>query len=199
MQEYIKSFLSRFVRRLPVVGGLADCSAKDHLAAAKDLILALSFSTVAFWLSVIVLRALARNASKPISDILYSTIANGELIIFSVSFLGPVILVALADRQGKMQFPGRDWHIYAVWGIAITGGALFTLIKVVANLAPDFPGLTSSLDMATLVGISIWMSAFAVCIRYLSIVYQKSMLASDSLLQRKDQQFADDFAARRGK
>jgi hypothetical protein len=184
---------------LPIVGGLAYCSAKDHGKAAKEFLISVAFSTAGFWASVVILRTFKSNSNKSTLDLFLSTIGNGELFIFSVSFLGPILITSLADRKGKREFPGRDWHVFGLIALGILSALLFSLIKVLKNV-PISSGieLLDTIDMHLVVQFSIWIAASAVFLRYLTIVYQKSLLTSDELMLNQDAEFARSFAAHRG-
>jgi len=178
-------------KKIPLIGGLADCTYKDHKKAAKEFFFALLFSTVTFWLSAFVLKVFRANAEKGYFDLLHSTLSNGELLIFAVSFLGPIFLIALSDRQGKREFPGREWHILALMCVASIAAVLFAQVKTAHDTSD---GLTF-LNMSFVVIASYWLAGGALLLRYLTMVYQKSMLASDELMPKHDKDFARNYAA----
>lgn len=195
--KFVRQFISNLFRALPIFGGLMDCTYKHHLKALKEFFLSFTFSTVTFWLSAIVLSTLSVNAERSFADILESTMNNGELLIFAVSMLGPVLLVATTDRQGLREFPGKDFHIFLLVIIAIIAAVLYAQMKTVSTLtASSEIALIGTIHVQTVVRISFILAAIAVVMRYLTIVYQKSMHAADEIMKSEVDDFAIEFAER---
>nr|WP_041296676.1 hypothetical protein [Janthinobacterium sp. Marseille] len=185
------------LRRTALIGGLADCSVKNHVSACKEIFISLAFSTVAFWLTIIVFRLMVANSHKSLLELFKVTINNGELLIFAITFIGPVLAAALGDRQGKKRFPSQDWHVYLVLIIGGLSASFFVIIKLLKSMStPTFDVLTQ-IDMPLLINCSIGLAAIAICTRYLAIVYQKNMFTSDEILPKQDAQFAELYAAHR--
>lgn len=178
------------VRRLPIVSRLADCTIKDHLQALKELSFAFAFSTVTFWLGAIIMMPQKLFSEKGYWELLLSTFANGELLIFSVSFIGPIFLATLVDRPaGKTQFPGREWHMAFLIIIALISAALFSTLKS-QQIAQ---GGLQNLDMEFLRTSSYLLALLAVLLRYLTFVYQKNMNTLDEYGPKDAMRFADSY------
>lgn len=131
-------------------------------------------------------------AGKSYFNLLEGTVANGELLIFSVSFIGPIFLATLVERPaGKSQFPNREWHIGLLCVVALIASALFSQLKAQAVV----PGSPSSLDMDILRNISYCLAIGAVVMRYLTFLYQKNMNTLDEYGPKGDKKFAADYIA----
>lgn len=190
--HYVGQFLLWVLRKIPLFSRLADCTAKDHAQAAKEFSFALAFSSVTFWLSAVIMLPQKAFAGQSYLDLLASTVANGELLIFSVSFIGPIFLATLVDRPaGKSQFPNREWHIGLLCVVALIASALFSQLKAQAAV----PGAPSTLDMEILRTMSYALAIGAVVMRYLTFLYQKNMNTLDEYGPKGDKKFADDYIA----
>lgn len=193
----IREAARSLLRRTAFIGGLADCSAKNHISACKEMFISLAFSTAAFWLTLVILRVMVSNSGKSTIELFKLTISNGELLIFAISFLGPVLAAALGDRQGKKQFPSRDWHVYLVLIIGSLSAIFFAIIKLLTAMSTPTENVLSEIDMPFLINLSIGFACIAIAARYLATVYQKNMLTSDEIFPRQDAQFAEQYAAHR--
>lgn len=187
-------------RILPILGPLVFCTTSDHAKALKEFLMSVSFATATFWVSAIVFRLFKSNADKSYLDLLQSTISNGELLIFSVSFLGPVFLAAAADPNGKNEFPGRSWHMFALIGVSGISALIFAVNKAFSSIKfPEPLGtLAQHIDTTLIVNYSLFLAATALILRYLTIVYSKSMQAPDESMRQDDISFAERFARHRG-
>lgn len=180
------------LRKIPLFSQLADCTLKDHAQAAKEFSFALGFSSVTFWLSAIIMLPHKAFTGQSYFDLLASTVANGELLIFSVSFIGPIFLATLVERPaGKSQFPNREWHIGLLCIVAIVASALYSQVKAEAVIK----GVPSTLDMDILRNISYGLAIGALIMRYLTFLYQKNMNTLDEYGPRGDKKFAENYIA----
>jgi hypothetical protein len=189
--QNVGRFLLGVLRKIPVISRLADCTAKDHAQALKEFSFALAFSTVTFWLSAVIMLPRKEFAGQSYWKLLANTVENGELLIFSVSFIGPIFLATLVDRPaGKSQFPGRDWHVASLCVVALIASALFSQLK-----AQSAPGAPINLDMDVLRNLSYCLAAGAGAMRYLTFVYQKNMTTLDEYGPKGDKLFSDSYIA----
>ncbi|TFW18859.1 hypothetical protein [Duganella callida] len=181
------------VRPLPLIGGLADCSGKDHVQALKEFFFALAFSTTTFWVTVVIMSVLIDYQKASLLDMILKTVSNGELLIFSVSFAGPILLAAMQDRKGKSPFPGAIWHVYALWVFAVVAAVIFGLLRL-QTIAPSL-NLNVSLNMNAIRQWSYYIFGLALFLRYTAVVYQKMLASTDASGQKQDKAFADQWAA----
>lgn len=191
---YAKKFadsLTWLLRQLPLLGGLADCTWNDHKLAAKEFFFAFSFSTLTFWVSVLIMSVLALYSTTSTASLILKTVSNGELLIFSVSFAGPILMIAMQDRSGKSPFPGAIWHVAALWFFAVAASIIFGLLKVQV-LAPN---INLGLDMEAVRKGSYYIFALSLVLRYTTVVYQKMLAAADASGPKQDKVFADRWVA----
>lgn len=187
----VVDLLRWLLRKLPIIGGLADCTAKDHTLAVKEFFFAVAFSTATFSITALIMSVLSQYSSTSFTTLLLKTVSNGELLIFSVSFAGPIFVTAMQDRQGKSPFPGAIWHVFALGVFAVTASILFALLKIQGVI----PGTNLKLDMDSIRSTSYFIAVCALLLRYTTFVYQKMLVASDALGPKQDKDFADRFAA----
>ncbi|MDB5768047.1 MAG: hypothetical protein JWQ61_2861 [Collimonas fungivorans] len=184
-------FLLSSLRQLPLVGGLADCTGRDHKLAVREFFLALVFSTTTFWITVVIMSVLVVYSSTSTFDLILKTVSNGELLIFSVSFAAPILLVAAQDRSGKVPFPGAIWHVVALWVFAIVAAIISGLLKV-QTVAPN---INLGLNMGAVKSMSYYVFAVALFLRYTTVVYQKMLATADASGPKQDKVFADRWVA----
>lgn len=186
----IESFLIWLLRCLPLIGGLADCKVRDHKLAVKEFFLAFVFSTTTFWVTFALMSVLAMNSTTSATDLILKTVSNGELLLFSVSFAGPIFLVAMQERSGKTPFPGAIWHVVVLCAFAIVAASVSGVLKV-QSVAPN---VNLDLNMEGVRNLSYFIFAIAVVLRYTTIVYQKMLVNADAAGPKQDKAFADQWA-----
>jgi hypothetical protein len=134
---------------------------------------------------------LALYSTTSTTDLILKTVSNGELLIFSVSFAGPILLTAMQDRSGKSPFPGAIWHVFALWAFAVVASIIFGLLKVQVVA----PNVNLGLDMEAVRNGSYYVFFLALVLRYTTVVYQKMLAAADASGPKQDKVFADRWAA----
>jgi len=176
---------------VPLLGPLANCSITDHKSALKEFTVILVFATVTFWLSALFLKALKLNDEASYISLLLSTVRSGELFIFSVAFLGPILVTAAEDPKYARQFPGRIWHFLALVFIALIAAGFYALLKIAQT-----QGLHELFNKEFLFDSSVIISVTAVSLRYLAIVYRKQTFNPEKELKQQEGNFADEFEQR---
>lgn len=179
---------------LAIVGPLAYCSTDNHKSSLKELVQIIGFSTMTFWLSALILKGLSSNATSSYFDVLLSTMRSGELFIFTVAFMGPILIVAGEDPKGAKPFPGRGWHLFLLTVVAIVAGCFFAIIKV-GEHTTGFLGL---FDPDFVFHTSVWLAGVAVFLRYLAIVYRKNSFNPEKDFKRQEDAFSAQFEQRHG-
>lgn len=179
--------LRAILRKIPLFGDLADCHVSDHSKAAKEFAVITLFATTTFWFSALILLGLDANKDLHYLHMLGTTVRSGELFIFSVAFLGPVLWTALEDPVGTRPFPGKLWHTLAVLILGLVCAAFFALIKV-ASIPGSF-----RLNAEFLFSLSLWTAGFCLLLRYLALVYRKATLRPDEAMKRGEEAFASQF------
>jgi hypothetical protein len=179
---------------LPILGPLAYCTASHHKSAAKEFSVTVLFSTATFWLSALFLKALMANKGLSYFELIGTTVKSGELFIFTVAFLGPILITAAEDPHNAKEFPDRMWHFLALMALALIAAGFFALIKTAYSddiAKPLF-------DKEFLFEASITTALCALLLRYLALVYRKQTLISEKELKNREGAFADAFSARHG-
>jgi len=123
---------------------------------------------------------------------LRTTVENGELTIFAVSLLGPILFLALddvpenADSPGRTkEFPGKISHMFVVVVLCLLCGALYAGIKV----GTDF-------EQSALFVTSFYIAVAAVTLRYLATAYRKETLRPDEDWKADEEDFVEQFKKR---
>lgn len=177
------------ISQIPILGYLTSCGVEEHKNALKEFAISFGFSTAAFWLSALVLMALKINEKSSYISVLNSTIQSGELFIFTVGFVGSILWTALEDPKSAKPFPGRTWHIVALFIIGFVAAAFFALAKIAYT-----PDIGSYFSMPFLIKASIYLALTVTVLRYLAIVYRKQTLNPEKEMKTQEQGFAKAFA-----
>ena len=185
-----RSWLSRKISGFPVLGHLVYCKWPQHLAAAREMFVITSFATATFWLTALFLMTSQTARANGYVTTVLSTARSGELFIFAVGFLGPILLTALDDpKDAKREFPGRLWHIFALIVIGFVATGYHAQIKAGqlhgGTLAPS--------DQEFLFQVSAWIAIAAVVLRYLAIVYRKSTFVPEDEIKLPETEFAKQY------
>jgi len=125
--------------RLPILGGLAYSTLADHAAALKEFLVVAGFSTATFWLSAFIAKFSQSNAAIPYPELVLKTVSQGELFIFSVAILGPVLYTVLEEPfWAKRGFPEKLIHITLAVALTVFAAAGFSRVKLTTDLNLDF-------------------------------------------------------------
>jgi hypothetical protein len=190
------SFFKWFRRKwagFPLLGYLAYCTCKNHYDSLKELSQTLVFSLATFWFTAALLMAYKSNVTHTYFELLEKTANAGQLFIFTVSFLGPVFLIAGEDPKDAKVFPGRTTHLIVLFLVAALSAGFYA-IQLGAR---ENPG-SIEIDPTFLLRASIVAAVIAVILRYLAVVYRKSTLNFDpeEQLRAPAKDFAAEFANR---
>ncbi|MDZ4818320.1 MAG: hypothetical protein SGJ20_05040 [Planctomycetota bacterium] len=189
--EHVASF-SRFLRQkfstVPILGPLVYSSASHHKNAAKDLCVILTFATATFWLTALLL--LINKDARAIGywGMLLYTVQSGELFIFSVGFIGPILLLALNDQKGHKEFPGRGSHVVALIVVGFVAVGFHSQIR-----AQIFRGTFDEADLSFGFTVSIYIACAAVLLRYLAMVYRQSTFDPEVEIKAPEANFANEY------
>lgn len=187
----------RWLGRIPLIGPMFLCSWKDHGSALKDFLITVAFSSITFWLSALVLSVFEKNNGIAYSELLMSTVQGGELFIFSLGILGPILLIVMDDGRKAKSFPSGVWLMFFLFVAAAICGGLFAVMKTTAAAA-EVGGM--GIDKPLAVSISFWAAGGACLLRYLTIAYNKSLAKFNAEdLQADEQDFKNAFASRHGR
>lgn len=192
-----RSLSGTFFPSIPVIGPLARCTLRHHFVSLKEFLITLCFSTMTFWLTAILLRAFMQNRDERAAALLYQTVNSGQLFIFAVAFLGPILIAAGDDPPRAKVFPDRTWH-FLVLILLATVAAGFYAMQLIGKAGPSH----AVIDENFLFRASIWIGTLSVVLRYLTIVYRHSTLPTEfdveAELKEPVEEFAKAFAERHG-
>jgi glucan phosphoethanolaminetransferase (alkaline phosphatase superfamily) len=177
--------------KVPLIGPLFYCDGKDHIAASKEIFFGLSFATATFWLSALFLLSVKTETARSYFELILATVSHGELFIFSVGFLGPILLVTSEDPAEARPFPGRSWHVLALLVLGFIAAGFHSQIK-----AAQFEQRLSAYDQDFLFSASLIIAGAAIILRYLSVLYRKSTFKPKSELKDVEEEFAKKFEQR---
>lgn len=183
----------RWLGKWPVIGHLPNCTKKDHESAFNEFVPTILFSTATFWLTALILRAFKSYDNKTWLGLLYETTKSGQLFIFAVGMLGPILIVSAVDLPNAKQFPGRLGHfaVLLVLGAAASGFYGLVLLSRESFGAP-------LVNAEYLYGASIAIAAFVLVLRYLTTVYRKNTqnATPEEIMKQPEKDFASEFEAR---
>lgn len=185
-------FLSKW-SNLAIVGPLAYCSTENHKSSLREITIIVAFSTMTFWLSALLLKGLSATSQVSYLNVLLSTVKSGELFIFTVAFMGPILIVAAEDPKGAKPFPGRGWHLFLLTAIAIVAGCFFAMMKVGQHAE-----IMEIFNQDFLYHVSLWLAGFAIFLRYLAILYRKNTFNPEKDFKRQEDNFSTQFETRHG-
>ena len=177
-----------FFKHIPIVGHLVYCTRDDHAQVFKEMLVTLLFSTATFWLTSVFLMGAAPNRAMGMAHVLHSTVKTGELFIFSVGFMGPILLIT-EWKKGDKEFPGRLGHIVALLIVCLVSAGFHSQIK-----SAQLQGKMVEDDLNFLFWISLAAAIAAVILRYLAMVYKKSSFRPGIELKGREADFAADYA-----
>ena len=190
----------KFVARLrhtfshiPLLGPLFYARWPDHRSSFKELFISLAFSTVTFWGTAIFLLAIAASREQTYLELVYSTVSKGELFIFSVGLLGPILLATADDLEDDRPRFGRVWHIVALLVLGLMATGFHAQIK-----AAQFENRLPAMNLDFLFHASVAVAIAAICLRYLALLYRKSTFIPIRELSDPVDQFSSAFNARHG-
>lgn len=191
--HWLKDRLQSGWLMLPIVGPLVNCTWADHRASIKEFMQSVAFATMTFWLTAVILMVFRVFERDTFSEALARTVQEGQLLIFAVAFMGPILIIAAEDPKYAREFPGRSWHFLALILLAATAAALYAL-----QLGLKIGQIGDVLNSDLLLDMSVWISAFALLLRYLSIVYRKQSADPERVLKGPEQNFMKAFVGRHG-
>lgn len=182
-----------FWRKVPIVGPLASCTLKNHAEAFSEFVVNLLFGTLTFWGTALLLLTFASSKGMLFGDLLFETVNSGQLYIFAVGMLGPILLTTSTSEDGEKKFPSQRWHLVALVLLGIFATGFYSQSLAVRRGSHDY-------DEDVLFAVSAVIAICAVVLRYLAVVTKKSMdtLNVDERIRQPERSFTSDFSARHG-
>jgi hypothetical protein len=123
-----EDFLDK-TRKIPIFGGLVDCTWRDHGEALGQTTVLLIVSTMPIWLGTLIVYSFGEAVGRSAFRFAFlSTISHGELLMYSTAFLAPIFWVALIDRPNLGRFPGRVSHTILMVITTVIAAVFFGLL-----------------------------------------------------------------------
>ena len=169
--------------KTPLFGHMVKCTYDQYWDAFVEYSNSLMWSTMPFWLGAIILFFQQGNGDQTFLETLTGTFRNGELLVFTIATLTPIIFMTLFEYP-KDRYPHRLALGTLASLLIVCCAALFSLQK---GHVPTKAGYVYY--------ASLGFTAFAVFIRYVAIVYNKAKLphTTEKDLVEPTTAFVDDF------
>jgi len=154
-----------YLSRIWLFGTLFKAGRSTHAGAFYEFIYLLIWSILPFVLGTLVLYVTTNDPNINFIELGVQTFKNGELLIFTISMLAPILYLTLHDPEQAAPFPHKLPISTVVALIIVTCASLFSLLK--ASSVKDLPFVFS---------LSVALTIVALLFRYLAIVYHKIRL-----------------------
>lgn len=179
-KEAVLSYLSR----IWLFGTLFRTGRSTHASAFYEFLYLILWSFLPFALGALVLYVTSDAFDKSFYEFGLNTFRNGELLVFTISMLAPILYLTLHDPEQADPFPHKLPISTVVALIIVTCASLFALLK--ASAVKDVPFVF---------GLSIVLTVVALVFRYLAIVYHKVRMPSftERELREPQETFVENF------
>lgn len=157
-----KEAVSRSLSRIWLLGTLFRADRKTHFSAFGEFMYLFLWSVLPFALGALVLYVTSGSTNKSFYEFGLDTFRNGELLVFTISMLAPILYLTLHDPEQADPFPHKLPISTGVALIVVTCAALFALLK--ASAVKDLPFVFE---------LSLILTGIALVFRYLAILYHK--------------------------
>lgn len=175
--------------RVPLIGGLAHTTVRNHFDASTELLVTLLASLAPIWLGAFVIVLTTKDPTVPYNAAVLDLLQNGELYLYAAAIAAPVFYIALREREGTRSFPGSIWHIILiVFFIYLPSFMMFALKRghIWVNNYQVF-------------NISVSMFILSILVLYLALVYNHSLTTDPSKKIREgEDDYLDELRKHRG-
>lgn len=190
-QESLKMRKANFCNSLThtwLIGGLFDASLKIYCHALYEFLYLLVWSILPFALGALTLYVTSSDVDKSFWQFAWSTIQNGELLVFTISMLAPILYMTLYDPEKAAPFPHKLPMSTVVALIVVISAVLFALLK--AKAVKDF---------YFVINFSVILTLLALIFRFLALVYHRARLKSvnETVLRQPENDFVSGYRSHR--
>lgn len=167
-----------------LLGTLFKVNRSTYAGAFYEFLYLFLWSVLPFALGALVLYVTSADPTKDFFQLGLNTFRNGELLVFTISMLAPILYLTLHDPERAFPFPHKLPISTVVALVIVTCAALFALLK--ASSVRDFPFVFE---------LSVGLTGLALCFRYIALVYHRYRMFPPSELEMRAQQvgFVEDF------
>lgn len=171
-----------FLKLSPIIEGLMESSAQDHLAAIKELLTTGIFSFFPLFIGAasIMLNADPK-AGVNFFSALREVVSNGELILYSSSILAPILYLVYREPEGDRHFKERLFQ-----------GTIVTVILIACYIFYSLKFSNSVRNLALLVQLSYIIIVISFVLWYLATVF-RNMMHGDVNLKSSEYEFTDGY------
>lgn len=167
-------------RYIPVIRSLFDADAVSHVESGKELMITFFYSVM----PLIGVAALMRASSLPphvipFIDALRGLVSDGELILYSASFLAGTMYLIFNQPEGQPRFIERFSQGILVSLVIIASWSIYFAYK-----------FDIWKDKALLVNVTFILFVFSLFLLYCSLVFEKG-LTPGSLRSQEDRSVKD--------
>lgn len=179
-----KDAVISYLTRIWLFGTLFRAGRSAHAGAFYEFIYLFIWSILPFALGTLVLYVTSDDPNKNFFELGVHTFQNGELLIFTISMLAPILYLTLHDPEKAEPFPHKLPISTVVALIIVACASLFSLLKA-----------SSVKDLPFVFGLSIALTIVALVFRYLAIVYHRVRLpqVTEEELRAPQKAFVDDY------
>jgi len=172
-----------FLSKLWFIGTVFKAGRKTLAGAFYEFSYVFSWSVLPFGLGALTLYV-AQPDGASILEHAVSTFKNGELLVFTISMLVPVLYMVLFDPDKAGPFPHKLPISTVVTLIIVISASLFALLKAKAVLKPDF-----------VFDLSLLLTLLALFIRMLALIYHRVRMPSpnEEDLRLPQQEFVTNY------
>jgi hypothetical protein len=167
MAKELVTRLTNVLAHLWIFGALFRSDRKTLVQALYEFAYLVVWSVLPFLLGTLILYVTTDSQDKAFLLLARSTYRNGELLVFTMSMLAPILFLVLHDPDQAEKFPHKLPISTLVMLTAITCATLFALQK--SNSVKDGEFVLS---------LSVFLTVLALIFRYLAIVYNRMRLPS---------------------
>ena len=176
------------LRKIPIFGGLIDCSWQDHWDSFGQTTVVLLLSTMPIWLGTIIVYATGDiTGSVGLKASFYGTLAHGALFTYCTTLLAPIFWIALVDPPGARVFPSKVSHM--------------VVIAIIDAIAAVFYGLVTAgkrLNEGFTFSLSTWAFFASLVLLYLGTVYHASRMPDAAgQFRKQEDEFSSDYGEHR--
>lgn len=173
-----------YLSRIWLIGTLFRAGGPTLAGAFYEFLYLLLWSVLPFVLGALVLYVASEAPDKSFFKLSLDTFRNGELLVFTISMLAPILYLTLHDPEQASPFPHKLPISTVVALIIVTCASLFAVLK--ASAVKDLPFVF---------GFSVILTVIALFFRFLAIVYHKIRMPqiTEMELRAPEKTFVEDY------
>jgi hypothetical protein len=177
----VKKIIKAF-EKIPIIGGLINCSYEDFSSAAKEITSTLIIATSPIWLGAFFI--LCRNEeTRGYFTILIDSLSHGELMIYCMALLAPVFYITSNDKYLRGVFPNKLSSIISAVVILLISSAVYALQRT-----------GYMYNQRRIFTFSVSLFLISLLILFVNKVYNNSKITTYiDLYQREEKDFSLEF------